>query len=674
VEARVTGGAARPSVCAMAWPRAFAVLICAAAAVTLAACAAFLARFRDLNAWELVGVSAVLLPSIVLGLLIAVRRPQARIAPVLCLAGAVPLVIGFGDLYAAAHAAHPGALPVSGVLAGLWFGSWMLLYVPAAFVLLLFPDGRLPGPRWRVVAVGLVAVPAAFATLSAMDPTGFDEPYQDVPLPFGPAPDWLVPVAYALLPTFLALLVAAAAAMIVRHRRATDPVLRAQLRWFALAAAFLPLTLLLCWASYLFFGVADLVVIGLALTLLALPAATTIALLRHDLYDVDRAVSAAATYGLVSAGLLAVFTTVTVVAGVLLGRDSAFVAAAATGLSAVALAPLRTRLQRRVDARLYPLRQAVRAELARLRTRIDDGRARPEDLEETLRRALRDPDLRLGYVLPGRAVLVDLASAPLPVGDGRQVPVRVGDTPVGALLPERTAASRELLRETAADIGLLVEVIRSRLELTEALREVAESRARILHAGYRERRRLERDLHDGAQQRLVSLGMAVRLAQRHLGDPGFDVNGLLDQAVAELSTAVAELRAIARGLRPLDLDSGLGAAIRSLTTGLPIPVVLELDEEAVPDDVATTAYYVASEALANIVKHAGAESVAVSVARQDGHVHLRISDDGCGGAQARPGSGLAGLVDRVAAAGGRLSVGTGSGRGTLVEAVLPCAR
>ena len=246
------------------------------------------------------------------------------------------------------------------------------------------------------------------------------------------------------------------------------------------------------------------------------------------------------------------------------------------------------------------------------------------------------------------------------------MPVHVGDTPVGALLPVRTEASRELLREIASDVGLIVELIRSRLELTEALREVADSRARILHAGYRERRRLERDLHDGAQQRLVSLGMAVRLAQRHLGDPGFDVNGLLDQAVAELSTAVAELRAIASGLRPLDLDSGLGPAIRSLTTGLPIPVVLELDEEEVPDDVATTAYYVASEALANVIKHADAETVAVSVARQDGHVHVRISDDGCGGAQPRPGSGLAGLVDRVAAAGGRLSVGVGprhAGRG-----------
>ncbi len=185
----MTHTAGRPSVCAMAWPRAFTVLICAGAAATLTACAALLLWFRDLDAVELVVVSAVLLPAIVLALVIAVRRPRARITPALCLTGAVPLVIvGFGDLYDQAYAAHPGALPVSGVLVGLSHGSWMLIYVPAAFVLLLFPDGRLPGPRWRIVAVGLLAVPAAFALLSTMDPAGFDEPYHDVPPPFGPGP------------------------------------------------------------------------------------------------------------------------------------------------------------------------------------------------------------------------------------------------------------------------------------------------------------------------------------------------------------------------------------------------------------------------------------------------------------------------------------------------------
>jgi signal transduction histidine kinase len=263
---------------------------------------------------------------------------------------------------------------------------------------------------------------------------------------------------------------------------------------------------------------------------------------------------------------------------------------------------------------------------------------------------------------------------------GTVVPVFLDAEPLGALLIRRprgepfSPTERRLLNDLASQAGLVF----SRFRLVEELRE---SRTRIVAAQDEERRRIERDLHDGAQQRLVSLGMAIRLAQRHLGkdvergtDGGVDVNGLLDQAVAELGTAVAELRAIARGLRPLDLDSGLAPAIRSLTTALPIPVTLDVDAVEVPVDVATTAYYVASEALANVVKHASAESVSVSVARQDGLVHLRISDDGCGGAHARPGSGLAGLVDRVSAAGGRLSVGAAAGRGTTVEAVLPCAR
>ena len=499
-----------------------------------------------------------------------------------------------------------------------------------------------------------------------LDPAGFDAPYQGVPPPFGPAPDWLVPVAFALLPVFMALLVAAAAAMIVRYRRAADPVLRAQLRWFALAAAFLPLTLLLCWTSYVLLGDADLVMFGLALTLLALPTATAIALLRHDLYDVDRAVSAAATYGLVSTALLAVFTTVTVVAGALLGRDSAIVAAIATGVSAVALAPLRTRLQRRVDARLYPLRQAVRAELARLRTRIDDGRARPEDLEDTLRRALRDPELRVGYVLPGRPGLVDLASAPLPVGEGRQVPVHVGDTPVGALLPVRTEASRELLREIA--VGRRADRRGDPLP--------AGAHRGAARGGRQPRADPARGLPGAptAGARPARRRPAAARLARH-GRPAGAAPPRRPRLRRERAARPGRRRAQHRGRRAARHRPA--ACARSTSTPgsappsarsprrLPIPVALELDEEEVPDDVATTAYYVASEALANVIKHADAETVAVSVARQGGHVHVRISDDGCGGAQPRPGSGLAGLVDRVAAAGGRLSVaGRGTARGS----------
>ncbi|MFC5993420.1 histidine kinase [Pseudonocardia hispaniensis] len=640
----------------MVWPRASALLVCGGAAVVVVGGAALLVRWPDTGVMAPAVTAAVVMPSVLLGLVLALRRPRNRVAPLLCLIGAVPLlVVGLGDLLAEIVARHPDAL--LGIDPMVFQGSWMWLYVPPALLMLTFPDGRLPTPRWRWVVVGLLAVPALFTVLGALDPDRY-------PI--------TVLLGIALLPIFLGLLVASAAGMIVRYRRG-DTVVRAQVRWLALGAMLLPITLLLCWLSYLLLDGPDLVVVGLVLTYLAVPVATTVALLRHNLYDVDRAFSTTVTYSLVSAALLAVFSVAAILGGLLLGRDSAVAAAVATALAALVLAPLRSRLQRQVDRRLYPLRQAVLSAVAALRERIDAGRAQPEELEETLRTVLRDPGLRVGYVLPGEDDLVDGQGRPVPERDAA-VAVHLGGTRVGALLPSGSGASRELLREVAAASALLVELIRSRLEINAALREVAQSRSRLLQAGYQERKRLERDLHDGAQQRLVSLGMVLRLAQRHLADGTVDIDGLLDQAVAELGTAVAELRAIAHGLRPADLDSGLGPALKSLVTGIPIAVHLEVCAQPMPDDVAATAYYVASEALANVVKHAEAERIELRVAHEDDRLLVCIRDDGCGGARPRPGSGLSGLVDRVAAAGGRLAVADGVPRGTVVEAVLPCAR
>jgi signal transduction histidine kinase len=192
----------------------------------------------------------------------------------------------------------------------------------------------------------------------------------------------------------------------------------------------------------------------------------------------------------------------------------------------------------------------------------------------------------------------------------------------------------------------------------------------MLTAGYDERRRLERDLHDGAQQRLVSLGMSLRLAQRHLDDGTVDVDGLLDESVAELGTAVAELRQIAHGLRPVSLDDGLPAALSNLVRGVPLAFDMEIDDGPLPDAVATTAYYVVSEAITNAVKHAEATRIGLLVVRRDGQLLVRVTDDGCGGARLALRSGL---VDRVAALGGSVRIDSERGRGTQVEAALPCA-
>ena len=167
--------------------------------------------------------------------------------------------------------------------------------------------------------------------------------------------------------------------------------------------------------------------------------------------------------------------------------------------------------------------------------------------------------------------------------------------------------------------------------------------------------------------------MTLRLAQRHLSDGTVDLNGLLDQSVAELGTAVAELREIAHGLRPSRLDDGLHAALTGLAERLAIPLELDVTSSAVPDDVAAIAYYVASEAVTNAVKHADAERIGVRVVRSASHLEVRIEDDGRGGATIQPGSGLAGLLERVKLGGGSMSVASLPGRGTVVEAALPCA-
>jgi signal transduction histidine kinase len=607
--------------------------------------------------------------SVTLGVAVAGKRPDNMVGALLVLVGLLPVEMAFGDLQTAAYAHRPDLVPVSPALQALSMGSWMFLYVPPALLALVFPDGRLPGRRWRGVAAGLIAVPVAFTVLAAYDPEPYPPPYAALPHVFdaGPLNPVLSLAAVALLPVLLGLLVATAVSMVVRYRRATDPVRRAQVKWLALGALFLPATLLLCWASYLLLDVPDLALAGLVAAYLALPAATAIAVLRYDLYDVDRAFSTAVTYGIVTTALLGFYTLATFLAGVALGRQSVVAAAAATAVCAAALAPLRTRLQRWVDRRFYPQRQAALAAIDDLRQRIHAGAARPEQLEPVLRTALRDPALVVGYRLPGAAGLVDGAGRPLTVDGG--TPVLLGGTDVGVLTAR---GSRELLREVAAASALLVEVVRLRIELSGAVRDVESSRARLLTVSYAERRRLERDLHDGAQQRLVALGLRLRLGQRHLADGTTDVSGMLDAAVAELGTAVAELRQIAHGLRPASLDDGLYAALAGITRSLPFPVQLHLDPDRLPDDLATTAYYVACEAVTNAAKHAGPGRVAVRVAREEAAVRIRVEDDGCGGATVRPGSGLAGLVDRVAAAGGGLHLASPLGRGTVVEAVLPC--
>jgi signal transduction histidine kinase len=655
----------------MRWPWPVAV---AASGLTgaLVLAAAVLAALEPTSTTISVAAVGGSVAAVTAGLGLAVARHARR-----NVVGALLVLVGLMEAFTAAReigervlARHPETLASLDWLVALLAESSVWLFVALALLLLYFPDGRLPGPRWRLVPGVLIAAGFVHHAYGAVDPAPFRPPLEDLPHPFA-AP----PFAFDLLSllaelALLVLVIACAVSLVVRYRR-SDDTRRRQVKWLAVAGVGVPGFIVVCLTEVLVFGQAQWLSLAVAVaTGVGIPVATTIAMLRYDLYDVDRALATTVAYGLATAILLAIFAGASFAGGLVLGRDSTVVAAAATALSAVALSPMRRGLQRRIDRRLYPLRRAALQAIADLQRAIHAGTARPEQLGERLRGALRDPGLRVGYIIPGGPGLVDETAAPL--DPARSVPVVMAGAPIGAILPGSQLLSAELMREVAAASATLVEVVRLRLEVTAALREVEASRARLVQVGDEERHRLERDLHDGAQQRLVSLGMALRLAQRHLDDPATDMNGLIDQTVAELGTAVAELRQIAHGLRPSSLDDGLHAALVAMTQHLPIPVALDVHPEPLPDHLATTLYYVTSEAIANAVKHAGATRIDVSICRCDGHLEVRVADDGRGGATLAGGSGLAGLRDRVDAVGGVLALGSDAGHGTVVEAMVPC--
>ena len=550
-------------------------------------------------------------------------------------------------------------------------GAW--LFAALGLLLLYFPDGRLPSRRWRTLPPVLIGAALARHAVGVFGAAPFPRPLEAIANPFAAAPplaevvDLVGLIALALL---LVGVLAAAASVAVRFRRSVSRE-RAQLKWLALAGVGVPAFVVVCLSEVVLLGEASWLSLGVGLaTLVGLPLAVGIAMLQHDLYDVDRAVSAALA-SLLAAGLLAgLFVLVATAAGVTLGRESVLAGTLGTAVLAVMLTPLRRAAQRWVDRRLYPRRQSALDAIRSLERRTHSGEAQPEQLEAELRHALRDPDLRVAYLPPGALGLVD--GSGVRADGNRTYPIVMGGTAIGAILSASKDVSAGLMGEVARASGTLAEVVRLRMELATTIRELEAGRRRLVEVEDGERRRLERDLHDGAQQRLVSLGMSLRLAQRHLGGTGLDVNGLIDEAVAELGTAVAELRQIAHGLRPSRLDDGLGPALSDLSQRSPIPVQLDVTKHELPDPVATTIYFVASEAMANAVKHADATTIEVRVAPCDRGVEVHVTDDGRGGAVIRHGSGLAGLQDRVGALGGTFAVETSS-RGTLVHAVLPCA-
>ncbi len=306
--------------------------------------------------------------------------------------------------------------------------------------------------------------------------------------------------------------------------------------------------------------------------------------------------------------------------------------------------------------------------------------ARPHDLREALARTLGDPTLELAYWVPAAGRYVDADGTPvrLPEDDPRRAAtlVRRGEEPIAALIHDPALSENaELIDSVCAAAGLALENERLQADLRARLAELAASRARLVEAGESERRRLERDLHDGAQQRLVSIAMALGLVDARLHADPSAARPVLREARQELTVALEELRRLSHGIRPSILtERGLGAALEDLAKRSTLAVTLRLElDRRLPDHVESCAYFLVSESLTNAAKHAHTREATVHVRIESDALAVDVRDDGIGGAAFDRGSGLRGLTDRVEGLGGLLSVTSPPGRGTRVHAEIPCA-
>jgi len=307
------------------------------------------------------------------------------------------------------------------------------------------------------------------------------------------------------------------------------------------------------------------------------------------------------------------------------------------------------------------------------------GTLRGVRLEDGLAKVLGDPGLVLAYRVPGERSYIDGRGQPVelpaPGGDRVAAPVERDGRELAMLVYDASLDDDpELVGAVAAAAAITIDDARLHAESEDRLAELRASRERIVAAGDAERRRLERNLHDGAQQRLVSVALQLRVIQSRVrADPAL-AEELLTSASDELSQSLEELRQLARGIHPAVLNHGLKAALGSLAARAGVATTVSFESaERLPEPVELAAYFVACEALANVAKYAQASRATIRVLRRDGLAVIEIADDGVGGADETAGTGLQGLADRVAALDGTLRILSHPRAGTVVTAELPCA-
>jgi signal transduction histidine kinase len=582
-------------------------------------------------------------------------------------------------------------------------------------MLLLFPTGRLPSHRWRpfvglgllvtaltmigfVIRPRLVALPApGDASLRFENPLGLRS--------LGPVLSTvLVGTLNGLAVLGTVLLAAAFVSLVVRYRSGGSDV-RQQIKWIALAAV----AAAVCQAAALLaiaatgtgsnpVTVTAYVVIPV-IALFGIPAIITVAILKYGLYEIDVIINRAVMYGLLSAALTAVYVGIVVGIGTLAGYAGGPLLTAAAALAiAMLFQPLRRRAQLVANRVVYGQRATpyqVLADFAEDMAGQLDADAALDRMASVLADATgavrAEVWVRVGPQLRPRVTWphgsTPSTSVPLTGGDRlpefgatRAIAVRHSDELLGAITIEKprnepvSAAEDKLLTHLASQAGLVLRNVRLTAELLATIDDLRASRRRLVRAQDEERQRIERNLHDGAQQHLVALMVQLAVLDDAADDPG-EVRELTGQFRAALQAALDDLRALARGIYPpLLADQGLGAAVRAQADRAPLPVLVEADGIGrYRRDAEATAYFCILEALQNVAKYARASAVTVALSCPDGHLKFTVSDDGDGfdTAKPTPGTGLQGMADRLAAAGGTLRIRSAPGLGTTISGRLP---
>jgi signal transduction histidine kinase len=605
----------------------------------------------------------------VIGRLIAARHPANPIGWILAGFGAVNGCSDLAGVYG--HHASARGWPAGPLAESIGFGTWLLAVLMWVLALLLVPDGRLPGRRWRIVAWAGCAGTALYIPGWLLDPANGRSFVAGTNPAAVPGPPWGLLAGTGGVLVILALL-GSFASLAARYRGA-GPVERLQLKWVGLAGLAI---VVLAPADIGFYTRSPLLQALTPVTLIIVALCLGAAVLRYRLFDVDLIVNRTIVYLALSVLLAAAYAATAVTLGALLGRQSSWTAAGGTLIAAVVFRPLRRAVQDRVDRRFARDRYSASVRIDTFLDRLRAGTEQPERVEELLREVVHDPSLRVLLLLPVSHQYSDVRGHPAALDPGRPA-VRL-DRGGSADVIVEYAPGDDPAHDTAVRLAvehsrLAIEIARLGVGLNRQLAELDQSRARIASAADEERRRIQRDLHDGAQQRLVTVGISLRAAEaRSRGEGRTAEADRLDTAVADLAATIAELRDLTQKLPLAQLDAGIGAAFLELAGRAPLPVTVDVPAGRLDRHIEATAYFVGCEGLTNVIKHAGASAAALTAERRDGTLIVTVADDGCGGAAARPGSGLAGLADRVQAAGGRLLVRSDAS-GTRLTAELPCA-